>query len=557
MKRDLAALTDTVYDLLVIGGGIYGACVAWDAALRGLSVALVDKADFASATSANTLKIIHGGFRYLQSAGFTRMRQSASERRNLMRIAPHLVHPLPVIIPTYGGKWTRSRKALSLALKINNLVSFDRNRDLPPEKHIGTGGILSREETLRALPVVEERGLTGGLLFFDAQVYNSERLALAFLSSAWERGAALANYVRVTGFLRSGDTVTGVTATDALTGDALEIRARVTVNATGPWTDRVTDFLGESRPRNRTAFARAFNLVSRRQIVESYAAGIAGSGERFLFIAPWRGHSLLGTSYSAYSGHPDDFEASFTDAEALLQGFNDALPSSRLLEGDISFMHGGLLPLSAAPASSEDIRLAARHQIHDHRAEGVSGLISVLGVKYTTARHVAEKVVDRVFEAQGYKPPLSLSSATLLNGGKLFQVESLQDVQEIVPGKVVGHPLGITGRQMRQLIANYGSECPEALKLLDTPGNEADMEADDLDVLRAQARYAVRREMAQRLDDIVFRRTELGTAGHPGREALRVCAETAGQDLGWSADTIESEIHRVENRFSLVSGGCL
>ncbi|MCI0439525.1 MAG: FAD-dependent oxidoreductase, partial [Chloroflexi bacterium] len=349
--------------------------------------------------------------------------------------------------------------------------------------------------------------------------------------------------------------VVGATATDELTGGALEIRARVTVNATGPWTECVMDLLGESRPRNRTTFASASNLVSRKQIVESYAAGVSGKGGRFLFIAPWRRHSLLGTSYSAYSGHPDGFEASFRDAEALLQGFNDALPSSRLLDEDISFVHGGLLPLSDALTSDEELRLAKRHQIHDHRRERITGLISVLGVKYTTARHVAEKVVDGVLEAQGYMPPKSLSAKTLLNGGELFHVQSLQELQEIVPYRTFGHLPGATSGQMRQLISNYGSEYPEVLKLLDAASDETGRDLDDMDVLKAQTRYAVRFEMAQRLDDIVFRRTELGTAGHPGREALRVCAQTAGQELGWSADRIEQEIHRVEDRFSLVSGG--
>ena len=202
MERDPSKLQRNKYDLLVIGGGIYGACVTWDAALRGLSVALVEKGDFASATSANSLKIIHGGLRYLQHGDFKRMRESIRERRTLMEIAPHLVHPLPVLIPTFGHGM-QGREVLSLALMINDLIGFDRNRLDDPEKHICRGRVISRRECLELLPGIHKKDLTGGAIFHDAQVYNSERLVLSFIRSAEKAGAELANYVEVTGFIQN------------------------------------------------------------------------------------------------------------------------------------------------------------------------------------------------------------------------------------------------------------------------------------------------------------------------------------------------------------------
>jgi glycerol-3-phosphate dehydrogenase len=339
-------LSNSPYDLLVIGGGIYGAWIAWDAALRGLSVALVDKGDFASATSSNSLKIIHGGFRYLQHADFRRMRQSIRERRDLMKVAPHLVHPLPVLIPSYGS-WMQRKELMALALAMNDLMAMDRNRLQDPQKHITRGRVLSRQEVERLVPDVPSEGLSGGLVFHDAQVYSSERLVISVLRSAAGAGAALDNYVEVTSLLKDGNSVAGVVAHDVLTGDRFEVRARMTVNATGPWSERLLGLLGEHYQNDTTPAVKAVNLVTRR-LVEGYAVGVASANgyrdadalisrsDKFLFIAPWRGYSLIGTTYTSFDGHPDRLEVTPGDVEDLLQKFNRAWPSARLGFDDVS-----------------------------------------------------------------------------------------------------------------------------------------------------------------------------------------------------------------------------
>lgn len=230
MQRNAIALTQNVYDLLIIGGGIYGACIARDASLRGLSVALVEKADFGCATSANSLKTIHGGLRYLQHGDLKRMRESIGDRKILMQIAPHLVHPLKVVLPTYGHGM-RGKEAMALALAVNDLVSCDRNFLADPQKHIPPGRVISKNQCLQLLEGIDSQGLTGGAIFYDAQVYNSERLILSFLRSAVQAGADVANYVEVVGFLQMGDRITGVTAKDVLTGDSFQIQAKTVVNA--------------------------------------------------------------------------------------------------------------------------------------------------------------------------------------------------------------------------------------------------------------------------------------------------------------------------------------
>ena len=322
MKRDPARLSDEMYDVVVIGGGIYGACVAWDAALRGLSVALVEKGDFGHATSSNSLRLIHGGLRYLQHLDIRRMRRAIRERMIWMRIAPHLVHPLPVLVPTYGH-WIRGREVLSLALKINDLISFDRNRLKDPEKYIPRGRLISRTECIQLLPGIEEEGLTGGALWYDCQMYNSERLILSILRSASEAGADVANYVEVTGFIREGDHARGVKARDVLRGDEIDIRAKIVINTGGPWIDKVLNLHNRSNHR-RVRLSKAMNAVT-RPLVRDCAVGLRmrerkassngfdAAASRLLFFTPWRRHTLVGTFQAPYGGDPDNFEITESD----------------------------------------------------------------------------------------------------------------------------------------------------------------------------------------------------------------------------------------------------
>jgi len=443
MKRDLSRLSDGIFDLCVVGGGIYGASLAWEATSRGLSVALVEKSDFASGTSANSLKIIHGGFRYLQSADFKRMRESIRERRNLMGIAPHLVHTLPVVIPLYqGDPWTMRKECLTMALAANDLIGFDRNRLSDPKKHIPRGHLLSRRETLELLPGIEEQGLNGGMVFYDAQVYNSERLVLCYLRSAAAAGAEVSNYVAATGLLRQGDSAIGIKARDALSGGLIEVRAHTVVNACGPWINRSLESARGQESFEAVPFSQAINLVT-RPVFQKYAVGISSKArsqdqapvdqkdDGLFFIAPWRDRSLVGTRYIPFNGDPDDFQVSEQEARNLLDNFNRALPSAGLQVKDVSFVHGGLVPTSDTGLKEG----RARHfQILDHRRDGLKGIISVVGVKYTTARDVAEKVVNLVFKMQGLKPTASSSAATPLYGGEIPRFESfLQDEIEKKP----------------------------------------------------------------------------------------------------------------------------
>jgi glycerol-3-phosphate dehydrogenase len=516
VQRDVGALASREFDLAIVGGGVYGAAIAWDASLRGLSVALIERNDFGSGTSFNNLKTIHGGVRYLQHGDWKRIRESVRERRILMRIAPHLVHPLPFLVPTYRGSFSRSRSALRLALLLNDALSWDRNRDARSDKHIPPSRALSREECLELAPSLHPEGLTGGALWYDAQMYNSDRLTLSFVRSAEKMGAAVANHVEAERLLTDRGRVQGVVAKDALSGNrGLEIRARMVVNASGPAVDRLL----ENREKPPLFHAsKAMNLVT-RPLVQDVALGLTRGGP-LLVIAPWRHVSLVGTLHLPYVGDPDAIDSAEpeADVERLLGAINRAHPAAALRREDVRLVHRGLLPIVP---NGRELTLLKTYRI-DATAEG---LLSVVGVKYTTARDVAEKTVNRALEALGRSGIPSRSALTPLLGGDF---ESVADLERSA-GK-------------RHLAYNYGSLAREVEGIEDpTPLSET------TNVTGAEVRYAVREEMAFDLASVVLRRTELGSAGHPGKPALERAATIAAEELGWAEAKTKCELDALES----------
>jgi glycerol-3-phosphate dehydrogenase len=533
MRRDIAALAEGEFDLVVIGAGVYGAAIAWDASLRGLSVALIDKADFGSGTSFNNLKTIHGGIRYLQHADFTRMRESVRERRNLMRIAPHLVHPLPFLVPTYRGSFMKSRTAMRVALFINDLVSWDRNRIDDRQKHLPAGKTLTRDACLELAPGIEPENLTGGVVWHDAQMHNSDRLTLSFVLSAAEQGAVVANFVEATELLHDAARVSGVRARDGVAGtEGLEIRGKLVVNAAGPWVDR----LRGTKPR-LFHFSKAMNLVT-RPVVRDVAVGVVSrrphrdsdavidTGGRFLCLIPWRDVTLVGTAHAPYTGNPDDLEATEEDIRDLLDDINDAYPQANLSRSDVRLVHRGLLPMASGTQNGAGVTLAKSYQLDD----SVDGLLSVVGVKYTTARDVAEKAIDRALALMGKAPVRSRSVETPVFGG---DIESFDDFLRSAEGEVPADVL-------RHLVYSYGSAYAELLK------GDCARVSDASPVLVSELRHAVREEMALDLASVVLRRTELGTAGHPGRATLETSADIMQSELGWSDARKTSELESLE-----------
>jgi glycerol-3-phosphate dehydrogenase len=554
MRRDCRELTHDTYDVIVVGGGIQGACLAWEAVLRGLSVALVEKCDFGGATSANTLKIIHGGLRYLQHGHLGRIRASIRERRTLMRIAPHLVSPLPILIPTYGHG-VRGKAVWALALSLYDLIGVDRNRGLGPDKRLPRGRVLSRREFGRLVPGLERPGLTGGALFHDAQAYNPERLLLAFLQSAAKAGARLANYAEVVGFIQRPGRVAGVEVLDRLTGERFEIRSRTVINATGPWAERVLGLCRGGGPTIGVSFAKAINLVTRSLGLElavgfpppvhDHARGASiGGARRLLFVTPWRGRSLVGTAYHPFQGDPGEVGVTGAEVQRVVEDIKRRYPAAELSPDDVASVHRGLVPTLGSAGARGDLRLATGERIVDHGRDGLRGLVSVVGVKYTTARLVAERVIDHLFRGQARRPPRSLTSVIPLHGG------DVEDFETFLVGELrrTDHRLG--DACVRRLARNYGSAYPEVLRHLEGPPIAGGGTIDPSAVHQAEVLHAIRIEMAHTLGDVVFRRTELGTAGKPPDALVDLYARVMGRELAWSAERTRAELAEVQRRFA-------
>ncbi len=567
MNRNLAGLTNQKFDLLVIGGGITGTNIAWDATLRGLRVALVEKGDFGNATSANSLKTVHGGLRYLQDGNLRLVRKMVRERQALLRIAPHLVHPLPVVMPTMRGKLMRSKPVLATAVKLNDLASFDRNVGMDEARALPNGRILSRKQLVEMIPDLgDQPQLSGGVMWHDAQLHNSERLLLSFLLSAVKGGAQISNYVRVTGFLQEERRVTGVTAVDELgntrdelTGSPFQIQARMVVNAAGPWIDELLETVDAEITLPKFRLSTAMNLVT-RQILPKHALGISshywqpmpdGSAEersRVLFVAPWRSYSLVGTLHAPFNGRSDDKWLTENMITGFVDEINRAFPAAGLRREDVYQAHRGFLPMLPPDADLTTVKLVREGQVIDHLAESdLSGLITAMGVKYTTARYLAQKTVDAVFAQLKRPSPTCQTRTQQLVGGQILHFDTFE------MAAMERWPIEMPPYQLRRLIRNYGTTHRQLLPyLLENEAWKQPM-GEETAVTGMEIIHAVRAEMVQKLSDVVLRRTEMGSAEQPSDGTLLATARLMATELGWDSKRIDREIEAVKNRSQISS----
>lgn len=543
MQRDLRQLADTRFDVLVVGAGFYGVATAWDAAQRGLSVAIIDQGDFGAATSFNNLKTLHGGLRSLQSLNFQQARLFIRERRALARIVPHLVRPLPFVIATTRHP-RRSKLLMRAGLALSDAVARDRNQGLPdPGTHLPPARILSRDEALQLNPLVSPGGVTGGALWYDYQMKSTDRVTLSFLLSALETGASAANYVQATRLLQEHSRIIGVMANDRLTGSEFPIRASVVVNAAGPWAAAMLDGLpaqaqGGPPPR----LSRAMNVVIPK-IVDDHACGGVAHG-RFLFLVPWRQVAMIGTSHDAFDGGADQLKVTRWDLEVFLKEAREAFPHASITANDVRLVHRGLLPMLSGHGTH--VRLVKESRVVNHAQHGLPGLVSIFGVRYTTARQTAQDAVDAVFRAMGHEtPPPCRTAETPLHGGSIAHMDNflravlLRDVE------------GITQPALRRIASTYGTGYDSVLRIARDVPALAQPLGDSCEVIGAEILYAAKQEMALKLGDAVIRRTEAGAAGHPGTDALERAATIMARVHGWDAARTRSEIDDVENFYRL------
>jgi glycerol-3-phosphate dehydrogenase len=560
VERDPRALEGAEFDLVVVGGGMFGAATALDAAQRGLRTALIERADFAGATSAHSFKMVHGGIRYLQHADLPRLRQSARARAAFLRTAPHLVRPLPIVVPTYG--WgMRGKAVLRVGMAAYDLLTADRNRGIAdPSRRIPRARFLDRDAVLRRYPGLVRDGLTGAGVFCDGQMYNPPRLVLAYVQGAAAAGAVCANYVEATGLLERAGRIRGVAVRDVASGARLEVRGRVVLNAAGPYAEQILlGSLGRALSPS-TPFSRDAYFIVRRPLLEGDHAltvpsstadpdAIVSRGARHLFLVPWRGATLVGVWHKVYQGHPDEFEIGESELAAWIAEINSAYRGLDLSLADVALGSAGLVPFGEDDPDSAHLKFAHRSRIVDHRSErGLDGLLTLIGVRYTTGPVEAVEAVDLVCRKLDRCTQRSRLETSPVHGG------GFADFEALVGELSASAPAGVSAATVRALAHNHGTAASLVLALAASrPDWRKTLPGSD--VLGAEIARAARAEMALTLADAVFRRTDLCTAGHPGVAALRAAARIMGECRGWDQGHTDAELAYVRDRLALAGSG--
>jgi glycerol-3-phosphate dehydrogenase len=534
--RDPSRVASKSYDLLVIGGGIHGLTIAYDAASRGLRTALVDRSDLGGESSFNHQKTVHGGLRALHALSLRRAREGVRERRAFARIAPWLLRPLPFLMGTYRSV-RRGRLALRAAFKLDAWIGRDRNDGVEPELHLPPARLVSKAATLRLFPGIERKDLTGGAQWYDYQMVESDRLTIAFAAAADRAGAEIVNYVEAFAPIREGKRIAGMRIRDVVTGAEAEINAAVVVNAAGGQGGTVMRMLGVERP---FPLLKAMNLVTARPASDIALA--ASAGDRMLTLVPWRGRALLGTGQSTTLAEPTDTGIAEHDIEALIGRANNAFPALGLARADVTLVHHGLVPAVVGKDGRADLLPAS--QIFDHGHDGVTGALTVAGAKYTTARLTAERVVSRAGAKLGRRLPAARTDLRRLPGAGIADHEALV----IETARAAG--LELRQETISRLIGHYAEHAAEIVRLMAADERLREPLVGNSPAVAAEVSYVVRAEMAVRLTDIVVRRLGLGDAGHPGVAAVRAAAAIAARELSWDQARMETEIVAVDRLYS-------
>ncbi len=546
----LSAMSEEEFDVLVVGGGITGAGVALDAATRGYSVALLERADYAAGTSSRSSKLVHGGLRYLQNFDLGLVREALLERQLMVKLAPHLVHPLPLVVPAFEG--ARPDRLVGVGLNLYDVMSVERGRrrarreagdgdsSWSPERH----RVISGEEVIELLPALREREPTSGYLFYDCQT-DDVRLVLTVLGEAERFGAVCANRVDVTGLLERDGHASGVLALDRESGAQIEVRAANVVNATGVWADELRpNELHDEAELPRIRPSRGTHVTLRHEDLPLVGGAIVPAGEgRSIFALPWLGHALIGTTDNDYEGPLDHVEPSGEDIAYLLDAVNEFFGRA-LTPSALTGAFAGVRPLISTGDPKKSVDISRKAELY----ETSSGMITITGGKLTTWRRMAKMTVDRIVEREARDAPCRTHEIPL---GQAISVEELPRVE------------GVPEDSYAALAARYGHAAHEVLAL--AAGRNGDARQGraspgfgrgelaqpivaGLPDLLAEVALAARREQARSVGDALLRRTRLGLlaareldAADPHGAVARVSAVLAGE-LGWDAARTAAEL---------------
>ncbi|MBU3675469.1 MAG: glycerol-3-phosphate dehydrogenase/oxidase [Solirubrobacteraceae bacterium] len=538
-EQGLAALRSESFDVLVIGGGITGAGVALDAATRGYTVALIERYDYASGTSSRSSKLVHGGLRYLQQFDLGLVREALLERQLMVKLAPHLVKPLPMIVPAFDDEPPDRIVGAGLSLyDVMSRESLRRRRrredddghgydsDWSPERHRAIGG----EEVIERAPALASRRPTGGYLFYDCQTDDS-RLVITALIEAQRFGAVCVNRVEALDLLEEGGLARGVLARDTESGESFEIRAANVVNATGVWADRIRpDELHDEAEVPRIRPSRGTHITLPAELLPLNDGVIVPAGEgRSIFALPWLGSTLVGTTDNDYEESDLDHVApSGSDVDYLLDAVNDFFGTSIGVE-QVSGAFAGVRPLISTGDPKKSVDISRKAELY----ETSSGMITITGGKLTTWRRMAKMVVDRIVERDARKAPCRTEEIPL---GQAIDADELPRV-EGVPKDAYERLAGRYGHRARDVLAVAAERGELAQPIV--PGGPSELLAETV--------FAARHEQARSIGDALLRRSRVGLlAAHevcdPDSGVAERVARAMAPELGWDEARVAAEL---------------
>lgn len=518
-SQQLHQLKTVYFDLLVVGGGIVGAGIARDAAMRGLKVALIEQGDFAGGTSSKTSKLIHGGLRYLEQGHFRLVAESLNERKIIQLIAPNCVQRQSLMLPVYAH---RSRRAWQIHAGLTLYDLFAGNRNAAASR------MLSAQEAMAREPELESSGLIGAGSYWDCRMDDS-RLCLANILQAARFGAVCVNYVKLIAWLKHEGQIEGGLIQDCFGKETVEVRARCTVNATGPWSDKLRR-LSNPASEKRLAPTKGIHLITPR-LAQNALFVEARQDKRMFFILPWeKDYSLIGTTESAVKEPLEALKALPDEVAQLIEEVNRVLPSSFLSEEDIVATYAGARPLLNFQGSSTQ---ASR----EHRIEvDGAGLVSVLGGKYTTFRVMAKQAVDAVVRLKRFSAEACLTS----------QVTLVEPVHDVLIEQIPELARLVDPQTMEQLVARYGAGVVQVLHILGAEPSLADRVCLHHDTLAAEIVTMIRNEMACTISDVMLRRTHMAWSACQGRDALPLVEDLFERYGGLTPHQVDGQIKEYE-----------
>jgi glycerol-3-phosphate dehydrogenase len=512
------------FDLIVIGAGINGVGVARDAAMRGLKVLALDKGDIGSGTSACSSRLIHGGLRYLEYAEIDLVRESLRERERLFRNAPHLVKPLSFVIPLYDRN-KRPPWLIKVGMLAYDILSYD--------KSVGHHHMLSRDQTLQRLTGLNPEGLKGAAHYYDGQVELAERLCVENALSTQAHGAVVLTYTQVKNFILNHHGVCGVEFIDLFDGNRYRACAPVTLNISGPWVDEVLKGAGRKIKRYVGGTKGSHIVVDAFPGAPPEAIYLEAYGDgRPIFIMPWAGRYLIGTTDIRYEGNLDEVKADDAEIDYLLNETNSIIPGAKLTRSSVLYSYSGIRPLPYQESGSTG-SIIRRHIIKDHAPE-FDGLLSVIGGKLTTYRALAEQAVDKVFKKLGKKSPPCSTQNIALPGANTLDFAAFGDWFK--------QNSGLSRPVSERLLRIYGTRSTIIAEMAACQAGLKESFCAETGAIKAEVLFAFHHEMACTLADALLRRTMVGLDANAGLLAAENAAAVAQQYLGWTDHRAADEI---------------